>query len=749
MQEALATIPLRKPPEAPPVLAPPSPVPAAVPSPIPAPVLEDPALYINRELSWLEFNRRVLEEACDPQVPLLERLKFLAIFGSNLDEFFMVRVGGLQQKVHAGIAKGSGADRMPPREQLERISQTVRQLLTIAYGCLKEQVLPSLEKEGIALRGSKELNEDNRKHLREVFRREIFPVLTPLAIDPGHPFPHLLNKSLNLAVLLQRPRNQEKLFAVVQVPAVLPRFVPLPAERGHVFTPLETVIGMHMPELFPGMELIHATIFRVTRNSEYEIDDDEVEDLLEAIEEEIRRRRRAFAVRLEIETDAPAEVRQRLMESLHLEASDVYASPELLDLTGLFQIHGLAGFPHLRDPQFVPQPVPEFHRVNQWAAIRAKDILLHHPYESFNPVIDFIEAAAADERVLAIKQTLYRTSSDSPVLRALQMAADNGKQVTAVIELKARLDEERNILWARQLEKAGVHVVFGFVGLKTHCKVALVVRREDDGIRRYVHLATGNYNPQTARIYTDLGYFTCNPDFCEDVSALFNYLTGYSELPQWRKLIVAPSRLQAFMLEKIQQETVNQRAGKEGKIIAKINGLLEPVIVQALYQASQTGVKIDLICRGICALRPGLAGISDNIHVVSIVDRFLEHSRVFYFHNAGDPQVYIGSADWMDRNLSRRVEVVFPVEQPELKRRLIDEVLAISLTDNCKARELLADGSYRRVAPAPGQPLLRSQARFLEIAAQNAQRGMMEVPAELPTLHIARPPRGRSQRQRR
>jgi polyphosphate kinase len=761
MQEALATIPLRKPPEPPPIPVPAVVVPAVVPSPAPSPALDDPALYINRELSWLEFNRRVLEEACDPQVPLLERLKFLAIFGSNLDEFFMVRVGGLQQKVHAGIAKGSGADRMPPREQLDLISQTVRQLLTEAHRCLKEEVLPILEKEGIVLRASKDLSEENGKHLREVFRREIFPVLTPLAIDPGHPFPHLLNKSLNLAVLLQRPRNQEKLFAVVQVPAVLPRFVALPPPspsppgvegtgvRSYVFAPLETVIRMHLPELFPGMELIHAAVFRVTRNSEYEIDDDEVEDLLKAIEEEIRKRRRAFAVRLEIEADAPPEVRQFLIESLDLEPNDVYAAPGLLDLTGLFQIHGLAGFPHLRDPQFVPQPVPEFHGANQWAAIRAKDILVHHPYESFIPVIDFIEAAAVDERVLAIKQTLYRTSSDSPVVRALQRAADNGKQVTAVIELKARLDEERNILWARELEKAGVHVVFGFVGLKTHCKVALVVRREDDGIRRYVHLATGNYNPQTARLYTDLGYFTCNPDFCEDASALFNYLTGYCELPQWRKLLVAPSRLQGFMLEKIQQETANQLAGREGKIIAKINGLLEPVIVQALYQASQAGVKIDMICRGICALRPQVRGISDNIRVVSIVDRFLEHSRVFYFHNNNDPQVYIGSADWMDRNLSRRVEVVFPVEPPELKRRLIQEILAISLSDNCKARELLPNGSYRRLTPAPGQPLVRSQECFLEIAAQNTQRRAVEVPAELPTLHIARPPRGRGQRKKK
>jgi polyphosphate kinase len=699
--------------------------------------LDDPSLYINRELSWLEFNRRVLEEAQDSQVPLLERLKFIAILGSNLDEFFMVRVGGLQQKLQARIAQGSGADRMPPGEQLERISQVVRQMVAQQYHCLMEEVMPALERESIVLRGLKELTESDRRHVHEMFTREIFPVLTPLAIDPGHPFPRLLNKSLNLAVLLQRPEHGENLFAVVQVPAVLPRLVPLPAERGHAFTPLETVIRMHLPELFPGMKLDSATVFRVTRNSDFEIDDDEVEDLLKTIEDEVRKRRLGAAVRLEIEADAPAYVEQYLMERLELDQIDVYRIPGLLDSTGLFQIYGLPGYPQLRDPHFVPQPVPEFVQAsNPWVAIRARDVLLHHPYDSFAPVVDFIEAAAEDERVLAIKQTLYRTSSDSPVVRALQRAADNGKQVTAVIELKARLDEERNIVWARELEKAGVHVVYGLMGLKTHCKVALVVRRDDDGIRRYVHLSTGNYNPQTARIYTDLGIFTCNADFCEDVSALFNYLTGYCELPQWRKLIVAPSRLQSFMVEKIEQETAHQKAGRAGRIIAKINGLLEPVIVQALYRASQAGVRIDIICRGICALRPGLPGVSENIRVISIVDRFLEHSRIFYFGNGGDAQVYIGSADWMDRNLSRRVEVVFPIEQPNLKQRLIRDIMATSLADNLKARELLPDGSYRRVELSDSQPRVRSQERFLEMAAQNVVGRVME---DVPPIPYVKP----------
>jgi polyphosphate kinase len=710
--------------------------------------LDDPSLYINRELSWLEFNRRVLEEAQDPNVPLLERVKFLAIFSSNLDEFFMVRVGGLQQKVQAGIAWSSGADRMAPKEQLVRISQMVRQLVTTQHECLAKEILPALEAEGIVLRGPKDFKKSELRTLGEIFRREIFPVLTPMAIDPGHPFPHLPNKSLNLAVMLQRPGHDKRVFAIVPVPAVLPRFVFLSADKGHVFAPLETVIRMHLPELFPGMELDHPTVFRVTRDSEYEIDDDEVEDLLKTIEEEVRKRRRGVAVRLELETGASQEIEQRLMGWLDLEEQDLYRIPRVLDLTGLFQIHALPGYHHLRDPQFVPQPIPEFSRANDvWEAIRSRDILLHHPYESFGPVVDFIEAAAADDRVLAIKQTLYRTSSDSAIVRALERAADNGKQVTALVELKARLDEERNILWARELEKSGVHVVYGFVGLKTHCKVALVIRREADGIRRYVHLSTGNYNPQTARVYTDLGLFTCNPDMCEDASALFNYLTGYCELPQWRKIVIAPSRLQSFMVEKIDQETANQKAGKEGRIIAKLNGILEPVIVQALYRASQAGVKIDLICRGICALRPGLPGFSENIRVVSIVDRFLEHSRIFYFDNAGDPHVYIGSADWMDRNLSRRVEVVFPIEQADLKQRLIKEILATCLADNVKARELLADGSFRRITVEPGQPLVRSQERFLELAQQNASRRLVETP-EGPAAAVEPPPLDQHQRQR-
>ncbi|QVL29957.1 polyphosphate kinase 1 [Telmatocola sphagniphila] len=683
--------------------------------------LDDPSLYINRERSWLEFNRRVLEEALDPSVPVMERLKFLAIYSSNLDEFFMVRVGGLQRKVQAGINRSFGADKLLPRIQLEQIGKIVRQCLNTQYEVKSKEILPALESAGVHIRTQQDLSEAERKFVQEYYRKEVFPVLTPLAVDPGHPFPHLLNKSLNLAVVLQRPKHPDKKIAVVQVPSVLPRFISLPIETGYALLPLETVIRLNMEELFPGMQIDHSTIFRVTRDSEYEIDDEEVEDLLKAIEEEVRKRRRGNAVRLEIEKDGPAEIEQFLTTALHLEQADVYRIPGLIDLTCLFQIYSLPGFANLRDPQHVPQSVTDFTRAaNHFAAIRAKDILVHHPYESFNHTVDFIEAAAADERVLAIKQTLYRTSSDSPIVRALQRAADAGKQVTAVIELKARLDEERNILWARELEKSGVHVVFGFVGLKTHCKVALVVRKEEDGIRRYVHLSTGNYNPQTARFYTDLGFFTCNTDFAEDVSALFNYLTGYSELPHWKKLIVAPSRMQDFMIESIDKEAAFQKSGKVGRIRVKINGLLEPAVIKALYRASQAGVKIDIACRGICALRAGIPGVSENIRVISIVDRFLEHSRIFYFGNGGDPQVYIGSADWMDRNLSRRVEVVFPIEQPDLKKRVIDEILAYTMADNVKARELMPDGSYRKVVLKEGETPLRSQSRFMEIADRKA-----------------------------
>ncbi len=709
--------------------------------------LDHPSLYFNRELSWLQFNRRVLEEALDPSVPLLERLKFLAIFSGNLDEFYMVRVGGLHQKVRANIATSSGGDKTPPADQLQRISGAVRELVATQSACLTTDVLPALRQKGVVIREPKDLSAADAKHLRELFRSQIFPVCTPLATDPAHPFPHLLNKSLNLAVTTRRPGGDERQFAVVQVPGVLQRLMPLPADGPtQAFVPLETAIRLHLTDLFPGLTIEHVAAFRVTRDSEFELDED-VEDLLRAIEENVKQRRRGEAVRLELEADAPPAIERFLLTALDLGPDDVFRVPALLDLTGLFQIYGLPGFPDLRDPPFVPVPAKEFGQAaSPWAAIRSRDILLHHPYESFKHVVDFVEAAAADERVLAIKQTLYRTSSDSPVVKALQRAADNGKQVTAVIELKARLDEERNIQWAKVLEKAGVHVVYGFVGLKTHCKAALVVRRDEDNtIRRYVHLATGNYNPHTARLYTDLGFFTCNPEFADDVTLLFNHLTGNSATPQYRKLIVAPSRMQPFMIERIDREAANQKAGKKARIVAKANGLLEPAIVKALYKASQAGVPIELVCRGICALRPGVAGVSDTVRVTSVIDRFLEHSRIFYFENDGSPDVYVGSADWMDRNLSRRVEVVFPVEQPDLKARLVDEILAVSLADNVKARLLQPDGTYTRLAPADGQPAVRSQVRFLELAADSERRQQLAATGDSAVIGmeptLAKPPR--------
>ena len=702
----------------------------AVSAVAPAPNLDDPSLYNNREQSWLSFNHRVYEEALDPSVPLLERLKFLAISSSNLDEFFMVRVGGLHQKVKAGITAGTGGDKTPPKQQLKCIAKNVNVLVRGQSECFNTLILPELKKQGIRIKTEADLNEAETVGLAELFHSQIFPVLTPLATDPAHPFPHLANKSLNFAVSLKRPGDDDLQFALVQVPSVLQRLVPLPGgdATNTVLVMLETIIRPHLVSLFPGLTVEHTVLFRITRDSEFELDED-VEDLLRAIEENVKQRKRGEAVRLELEADAPVYLEQYLTGAFDLHPADVFRIPGMLDLTALFQVHALPGFGELRDPPFTGAFVKDLALApTPWAAIRQRDILMHHPYESFKHVVDFIEAAADDDKVLAIKQTLYRTSSDSSIVKALQRAADNGKQVTAVIELKARLDEERNIQWAKVLEKAGVHVVFGFVGLKTHCKAAMVVRRDEDNvIRRYVHLATGNYNPQTARLYTDIGLFTCKKDLADDVTLLFNHLTGNSVTPNYRKLVVAPLRLQPFMIERIEREAANQKAGKKSRIIAKINGLLEPAVVKSLYAASQAGVKIDLICRGICALRPGVPGVSETIRVVSVVDRFLEHSRIFYFENEGQPEVYVGSADWMDRNLSRRVEVVFPIEQPDLRTRIIDEILAISLADNVKARNLRADGQYERVALPEGVPAISSQTKFLELAADAERKAA--VPA--------------------
>ncbi|MGH7537846.1 MAG: polyphosphate kinase 1 [Gemmatimonadales bacterium] len=685
-----------------------------------------PDHYLNRELSWLEFNARVLEEAGDASNPLLERLKFLAIFSSNLDEFFEVRVAGLQQQLYAGIEpQDYAADGMDPAQQLAAIDKRVRELLSEQDRLLHEDVMPALATSGIEWVRHDQLTDDERQHVGELFRAGIAPVLTPLAIDPGHPFPFVHNKSLNVALLVESAESGQQMFAVVQVPAVLDRVVLLPGtETGERmrFVLLEEVLGAHLEDLFGGMRVVDHTCFRVTRNSDLTIDEDEAEDLLETIEETLRQRMRGEAVRLEILASGDERFVQMLMGALGLEERDVFRVAGPVDLTALMALHRLEGFRALRDEPLLPRVPPAFAGGGGvFDLIRKQDILVHHPYESFGCVVDFIERAADDPLVLAIKQTLYRTSGGSPIISALARAAQNGKQVTALVELKARFDEENNIGWARELEQAGVHVVYGVVGLKTHCKAALVVRREPDGIRRYVHLSNGNYNPTTARIYTDLGLFTANPEFGEDVSAMFNMLTGYSQRRQWRKLCVAPVALREQVIALIEREQRHAEAGRPARIIVKMNGLVEPAVIDALYRASQAGVRIDLLIRGICCLRSGLPGASETIRVISIVDRFLEHSRLFYYENAGDPEIFLASADWMPRNFFRRIEVMFPIEDPRLKARIIETILPTLLTDNVKARVQNPDGSYGRVARGVDETAVRAQVALQGQARESAR----------------------------
>jgi polyphosphate kinase len=683
-----------------------------------------PDHYLNRELSWLEFNARVLEEAADASNPLLERLKFLAIFGGNLDEFFEVRVAGLQQQLYAGIEPQDYAvDGMDPTGQLGAIDKRVRELLGQQDRLLHEDVMPALAAAGIEWVHYEQLTDDERRHVDEQFRTGIAPVLTPLAIDPGHPFPFVHNKSLNVALLVESADSGQQLFAVVQVPAVLDRVVLLPGTGERVrFLLLEEVIAAHLGSLFGGFRVVDHTFFRVTRNSDLTFDEDEAEDLLQTIEDTLRQRMRGEAVRLEILASGDERFAQMLMGALGLGERDVFRVAGPVDLTALLALHRLERFRSLRDEALVPRVPPAFTAPgNVFDVIRQQDVLVHHPYESFGCVVDFIERAADDPQVLAIKQTLYRTSGGSPILAALVRAAQNGKQVTALVELKARFDEENNIGWARELEQAGVHVVYGVVGLKTHGKAALVVRREPDGIRRYVHLATGNYNPTTARIYTDLGLFTANPDFGEDVSALFNLLTGYSQRRDWRKLRVAPVDLRDHVIALIERERQHAASGVPARIIVKMNALVEPSVIDALYRASQAGAKIDLLIRGICGLRAGMPGVSETIRVVSIVDRFLEHSRIFYFENAGNPEVFLGSADWMPRNFFRRIEVMFPVEDPRLKARIVDSILPVILSDNVRARVQQADGSYVRVTRPEDAPAVRSQVVLQGQARESAR----------------------------
>lgn len=715
--------------------------------PVASPInLSDPQYYFNRELSWLAFNNRVLHEALDPRTPLLERLKFTAIFSSNLDEFFMVRIAGLKQQVAAQVIKLS-ADGLTPSEQLLAISDRLRPDVQQQDHLFEHRLRSQLDEEGIHLVNHVDLTQEQRSYLHNYFEDHIFPVLTPLAVDPSHPFPYISNLSLNLAVIVRDPDTDEELFARVKVPRLLPRFIPLPKElrlqqgkKPSIWTgvPLEQVIAHNLDALFPGMIVQECHPFRVTRNADLSVEEDEADDLLLAIEQELRKRNIGkSAVRLEIQNSTPDAIRQRLVEDLELEEIDVYTIEGLLGLKDLFALTNLPR-PDLLDPPWSAVIPPALQRVKEivdgdedgklqqegediFALIRQGDFLVHHPYHSFSASVQqFIAQAAYDPHVLAIKMTLYRTSGDSPIINALIAAAENGKQVSTLVELKARFDEENNIQWAKRLEQAGVHVVYGLVGLKTHTKVVLVVRQESPKISRYVHIGTGNYNPKTAKLYTDLGLFSCREELGADLTDLFNLLTGYSRQKSFRRLLIAPINLREKMIEMIQREIEHCRQGGTGRLIAKMNALVDPQIIVALYEASQAGVKIDLIIRGVCNLRPGVEGISENIKVISIIGRFLEHSRIFYFQNGGAEEIYIGSADWMSRNLTRRVEAVTPIEDPALVKE-IQEIVGIMLADNRQAWELQPDGSYVQRRPQEHELEQSSQNLLMEMALKSAR----------------------------
>ncbi|HEX4119537.1 MAG TPA: polyphosphate kinase 1 [Verrucomicrobiae bacterium] len=671
--------------------------------------------FINRELSWLEFNQRVLDQACNPHTPLLERLKFFCITSSNLDEFFEVRVAGLKQQVEAGVLS-PGPDGLTPAETLRAVQERIRRMVDEQYICWREQLAPSLERHGIRFLKPAQLNEPDLKWIEDFYRREVRPVLTPLAIDPMHPFPQLLNKSLNIIVQLEMKSSGQNLrhLAVVQAPRVLPAVVRLPREdarRDYVF--LGQVIGHFLGDLFPGTKILGYWHFRVTRNSELYLDEQDSGNLLKAIENELHNRRKGDAVRLEIDHDSPETIRNALLGTLGMTAEDMNLIDGPLYPARLMALLDGGHSPELRDPPFTAPVARALRREKDiFAAIRRRDILLHHPYDSFDSVVEFLEKSARDPGVLAIKQTLYRTGGDTRIVGALMEAAGNGKQITVVVELRARFDEANNIQWSRKLEEAGVHVVYGLVGYKIHCKMCLVVRKEQSGIRRYVHLSTGNYNATTARLYTDIGLLTCQPDFGEDATNVFNLLTGVGHYQPTEKLMLAPFELHRRIVAMIEREAANARRGLRTRIIAKMNALLDGDVIEALYLASQAGVKIDLLVRGICCLRPGLPDVSENITVRSIVDRFLEHSRIFYFENAGRPEYWVGSADWMARNFFRRIEAVFPIEDPRLRRRVKNELLGIPLADTVQSWELHSDGQYRRV----NRPGIRSQEEFIKRA---------------------------------
>ena len=678
-----------------------------------------PSQFINRELSWIEFNQRVLQEARDPSHPLLERAKFLAIFATNLDEFFMIRVSGLKKQIEAEVMNVT-PDGLTPTATLDHIVNKLTPLLAEHSRVWKEEIKPLLCEHGVCVLDYTELDETQRTRCVDYFNSEVFPVLTPLAFDPGHPFPLISNLSLNLAVVVRDEKDRER-FARVKVPPSLPRLVSLSDNTDgaedtchHTFVWLDQLIEANIAALFPGMAVQGSYAFRVTRDTDVEIQEDEADDLLSTIERVMQDRRFGSVVRLEIAHDMPDRVSEILMQNLEIDQRDVYRVDGALSLSGLMELLRLPA-PKLKDAPFTPRlPFSFATDEDVFNLIRQGDILLHHPYDSFIPVVDFIRAAARDPQVLTIKVTLYRVGSNSPVVQALIDAIQNGKQVAVLVELKARFDEENNIQWARALEEEGVHVVYGLPGLKVHCKVALVVRREHERIRRYVHVSTGNYNATTARIYTDLGMFTCRDDIGEDASDLFNLLTGYSRQREFRELYVAPVNLRNKLIDLVEREIELHKKYGGGRLIFKMNSLVDPVMISTLYCASQAGVKIDLIARGICCLRPGVPGVSDNIRVISIVGRFLEHSRVYYFRNNGNEEIYSGSADLMPRNLDRRVETIWPILDPQLRNRVRDEVLLLQLRDNVKARELSTDGTYHYVARKDGEPLINSQEEMLK-----------------------------------
>lgn len=676
-----------------------------------------PEYFFNRELSWIEFNARVLAEARDRANPLFERLKFLSITASNFDEFFMIRVASLKDMVNAGYDK-KDISGMKPQKQLDAIFSRVHEFVNKQYSTYNRSLLPQLKSSGLnILGGFDEMTEEQQIFCDRYFMEEVYPVLTPMAVDSSRPFPLIRNKSLNIAALLRKKNGDEELeFATVQVPQGLPRFLELPQSDGlRCVILLENIIERYMDKLFLNYDIVTFSPYRIMRNADLDIDEDEAADLLKEIERQIKKRQWGEAIRLEIQDKMDKRLLKILKKELKIEEHSIYEINGPLDLTFLMKLYGLEGFDSLKEKPHVPQPVPGINAGESiFDAIRRGDILMHHPYQSFEPVVDFVRQAASDPKVLAIKQTLYRVSGNSPIIASLARAAENGKQVSVLVELKARFDEENNILWARKLEQAGCHVIYGLVGLKTHCKITLVVRREEEGIRRYVHLGTGNYNDSTARLYTDLGMFTCSQPIGEDATAVFNMLSGYSEPLGWNKLSLAPLWLRDRFLYLINREKEHALEGKDAYIIAKMNSLCDKKIIEALYDASSAGVKIRLIVRGICCLVPELPGVSDNIEVRSIVGTFLEHSRIFCFGNNGQEEIYMGSCDWMPRNLDRRVEILFPVENRELKSR-VRHVLDMQLADNVKSRFLSRDGSYSK-HPRTGAQKINSQREFCQEA---------------------------------